>query len=106
MFYLLELLFSALSSETRVRGQRKDDDAPGRHFSSQPSSKEKFQCVFCVEFSKGLMPWKRESCYVTSPAWGLTLVNEFLSMNTRQQWTKLKNVLETGGSQDLVLEGT
>ena len=29
--------------------------------------------------------------------WGLMLVNEYSSMNTRQQWTKPRNILERWG---------
>lgn len=51
------------------------------------------------EISKGLMTWKRGPAWSHLPSRGLMSMNRYPnpSMNTRQQWTKPRGILEPGG---------
>ena len=110
-FCFLELLYSIFKEDYFLlclqkllgRGQGKDD-IPGRHFPLQPSSRRKFQCVFHIGCYCHLWNQQRIPVMVEDPALshflsrGLMLVNEYPSMNTRQQWTKPRSILESGSS--------
>ena len=119
MFCLLELLsvsskkiFSAIPSETRGGGVKEKMMtflAGTSHHSPVP---RKNSSVFSTLTTLSPLKSAEDSCHgrenpATShlPFWGLMLVNEYPSMNTRQQWTTLRAILEPGGSWGFVLEG-
>ena len=108
--YLQGRLFSARiylqKLEERVRGNMVMFTAGT---ASHLSSKGKFLCVFCDDHHPPLKPTKDRCHEGGSPllsrlSWALLLVNGHLAMNTRQQWTKPRSMLNLGFPGTLFLE--
>ena len=104
--FLLEYIFRNLWQRVR-----ENSDVHNRHFSSHLSSKEKFLCVFSDNHCPPLKPPKGSCNEEGSPvlshlSWALLLVNKHLPVNTRQQWTKPRSILNLGFPGALFLERT
>ena len=94
------------------KGQGKDGDVQGRHFSSHFSSKKKFLCVFCKDRHPPLKPAK-DLCHgggspvLSHLSWDLMLVNERIPTHEyKTAEDQAQGHIEPGVSKGLVLERT
>ncbi|TEA24861.1 hypothetical protein DBR06_SOUSAS18810011, partial [Sousa chinensis] len=94
------------------KGQGKDSDVQGRHFSSHFSSKKKFLCVFCKDRRPPLKPAKDlchggESPVLSHLSWDFMLVNEQIpTYEYKTAVDQAQGHIEPGVSKGLVLERT
>lgn len=58
------------------------------------------------EVSKGLMSWKRESCYVTSSIRGFNVGEQIPKHEYKTAVDQAQGHIEPGGSWGPILEGT